>query len=106
MTVKMDNVTREQYQTLLKGACRTVEDFMDYGTPSQMRTSYRKIKHIKVLRAMMDTDLRMAKEVVDQAFILWKNENPLNNDEALDALRAKLGVSHLTSDGLDIEPPF
>jgi len=87
-------VTREQYLTFLASANRTVELFMDYSHDrAHARSSYKKIQHIKHLKAFHDTSLKLAKDVVDVAFECWKNEYPLPasaNDQALEDLRAKL----------------
>lgn len=89
------NVSREQRSALQDAANRTVELFMDNPfDPAGARSSYRKIQHIKMLKAFHLTSLKLAKDVVDIAFDCWKNEHPipgpLTQDQALDALRDKL----------------
>ena len=74
--ITWNTVDPRQYERLLRAANLTVESFMPYGTYTEMRAGYRRIRHIQVLRTMMNTDLRTAKDVVDTAIRLWDNEHP------------------------------
>ena len=93
MKITTRNVTGEQYIMLLGAAVRAIESFMEWDYSGNAAPTYSKIKHIRVLKQMFDTDLKLAKDVVDLAHQCWKNEHPVSQDDALRALREKLGYA-------------
>jgi len=89
--VRWSTITGHEFGLILDAANRTIIDFMPYDPDRvERRRGYRKISHIKVLKACFNTDLMTAKQAVDLAIKFWDNQNPATDDDALDLLRKKL----------------
>lgn len=73
--IRWNTITSSQFLRILDAANRTVTDFMPYQEdPAERLRTYRKISHIKVIKACFNCDLMTAKQAVDLAIKFWENQ--------------------------------